>query len=194
MASLASASTNTVITANGSVTINLLENGNTTYDGNFQNSTPGSPWNFNIYGPDTNQIKLTGAGSVMNMNSHDGAKIIAQGGTYEYWNSTNGGTISAGTSKNTIIKTLYLKADAFLDVYAASPAPGSGKITSSAVAYLFAGWKVNIKDPLPAGTYDILVSPNPTGAYANLPTVATNASGLTPTFSWVGNNLKMTLN
>jgi hypothetical protein len=191
--SLSSSSTTATVLANSSVTINLRENGNTTYDGIFQNSTPGTPYTFNIYGPDTNQIKLTGAGSVMNMTSHDGAKIIAQGGTYEYWNSTNGGTISAGTSKSTVIKTLYLQANAFLDVYAASPGPGSGKITSNAVAYLIAGWKVNIKDPLPAGNYDILVSPNPTGAYANLPTIGTNASGLTPTFVWVGTTLRMIL-
>ena len=191
--SLSSSSTTAVVLANSSVTMNIRENGNTVYDGIFQNSTPGTPWVFNMYGPDTNQIKLTGAGSVMQLNSYDGAKIIAQGGTYEFWNSTNGGTISAGTSKTTIIKTLYLKADAFLDVYAASPGPGSGKITSNAVAYLFAGWKVNIKDPLPAGTYDILVSPNPTGAYANLPTVAANASGLTASFAWVGTTLRMTL-
>jgi hypothetical protein len=78
-------------------------------------------------------------------------------------------------------------------VYAASPGPGSGKVTSNAVAYLLAGWKVNIKDNLAAGTYDILVSPNPTGGFANLPTVAANASGLTPTFAWVGSTLRMTL-
>jgi hypothetical protein len=191
--SLSSDSATSVVLCNSSVTMNIKENGNTTYAGIFQNSTPGTPYTFNMYGPDTNQIKLTGAGGIVQLNSYDGAKIIAQGGTYEFWNSTNGGTISAGTSKTTIIKTLYLKADAFLDVYAASPGPGSGKITSNAVAYLFAGWKVNIKDPLPAGTYDILVSPNPTGAYANLPTVAANASGLTASFAWVGTTLRMTL-
>jgi hypothetical protein len=191
--SLSSDSATSVVLCNSSVTMNIKENGNTTYAGIFQNSTPGTPYTFNMYGPDTNQIKLTGAGGIVQLNSYDGAKIIAEGGTYEFWNSTNGGTISAGTSTATRIKTLYLQANAFLDVYAAVPGPGSGKITAQNVAYLIAGWKVNIKDPLPAGTYDILVSPNPTGAYANLPTVGTNASGLTATFAWVGTTLKMTL-
>jgi hypothetical protein len=44
-----------------------------------------------------------------------------------------------------------------------------------------------------AGTFTILISPNPTGGFANLPTIGTNASGLTASFAWVGNALKMTL-
>jgi hypothetical protein len=189
--SLSSDSATSVVLCNSSVTMNIKENGNTTYAGIFQNSTPGTPYTFNMYGPDTNQIKLTGAGGIVQLNSYDGAKIIAEGGTYEFWNSTNGGTISAGNSKTTIIKTLYLKADSFLDVYAATGG-GTGKITSTIAAYLTAGWKVNIKDPLPAGTYDILNQPYAL-SNALLPGIGTNASGLTPTFFWSGTVLKMTL-
>jgi hypothetical protein len=189
--SLATTSTTASILANSSVTMNILENGNTTYDGVLQNSTPGAPWTLNVYGPNTNQLKLTNTGSVVNLNSIDGAKIIAQSGTYEFWNSTNGGTISAGNSTATRIKTLYLQANAFLDIYKSGA--GVGMITAQNVAYLIAGWKVNLMEAMPAGTFTILISPNPTGAYANLPTIGTNTSGLTATFAWVGTALKMTL-
>ena len=54
------------------------------------------------------------------------------------------------------------------------------------------GFKVDIGANYVAspGTYTILTS---TAKNAPIPTVGTNASGLTPTFSWVGNNLQMVL-
>jgi hypothetical protein len=54
------------------------------------------------------------------------------------------------------------------------------------------GFKVDIGANWAAspGTYTILTS---TSKNAPVPTVGTNASGLTPTFAWVGNNLQMTL-
>ncbi|WP_133063098.1 hypothetical protein [Flavobacterium branchiophilum] len=52
------------------------------------------------------------------------------------------------------------------------------------------GFTVNVPN-LTAGTYDILERTN-TGTNT-IPTVGTNASGLTASFSWVGNILKMTL-
>jgi hypothetical protein len=180
----------TGILANSSVTVVLKENGSTTYAGSMGNSTPGTPWTFTINGPSSNVIKLTGAGGVVNLNSTDGAKIIAQSGTYEFWNSTNGGTISAGNSTLTKIKTLYLKADSFMDIYTSGA--GVGMITAQNVAYLTAGWKVNLMEAMPAGIFTILVQPyalSPT----LLPTVNTNLSGRTATFAWVGTALKMTL-
>lgn len=188
--SLSSSSTTATVLANSSVTMNIRENGNTTYDGVLQNSTPGAPWTLNVYGPSTNQLKLTNAGSVVNLNSIDGAKIIAQSGTYEFWNSTNGGTISAGNSTATRIKTLYLQANAFLDVYRSGA--GVGMITSQSVAYLTAGWKVNLMEAMPAGIFTILVQPNVLSPTL-LPTVNTNLSGRIATFAWVGTSLKMTL-
>jgi hypothetical protein len=188
--SLATTSTTASILANSSVTMNIRENGNTTYDGVLQNSTPGAPWTLNVYGPNTNQLKLTNAGSVVNLNSIDGAKIIAQSGTYEFWNSTNGGTISAGNSTLTKIKTLYLKADSFMDIYTSGA--GVGMITSQSVAYLTAGWKVNLMEAMSAGVFTILAQPNVLSPTL-LPTVNTNLSGRTATFAWVGTTLKMTL-
>jgi hypothetical protein len=190
LGSLSSDSTTSYLLLNSSGSITLKENGSTTYAGVMQNSTPGTPWNFTINGPNTNVIKLTGAGSVVNLNSIDGAKIIAQSGTYEFWNSTNGGTISAGNSTATRIKTLYLKADSFMDIYTSGA--GVGMITAQNVAYLTAGWKVNLMEAMPAGIFTILVQPyalSPT----LLPTVNTNLSGRTATFAWVGTALKMTL-
>jgi hypothetical protein len=54
------------------------------------------------------------------------------------------------------------------------------------------GFKVDIGENYAAspGTYTILTK---TSGSAVIPTVGTNASGLTPTFSWSGNNLIMTL-
>jgi hypothetical protein len=46
-------------------------------------------------------------------------------------------------------------------------------------AALTAGWKVNLMEPLPAGTHQILQKPN--AVALNLPTLGTNLSGRTVT-------------
>jgi hypothetical protein len=193
LGSLSSSETTTGILANSSVTIVLKENGSTTFAGSMSNSTPGTPWNFRIEGPDTNVIKLTHptGNATVNLNSTLGGRIIVENGRYRQWNGV--GTISAGSTRssgpsfvNSRIDLLTLGANSALDVYASGDTTGmlTGGTTSAA-----AGWKVNLMEPLPAGTHQIL-----RGSPANLPTLGTNLSGRTVTgCANVGGFLTVTL-
>jgi hypothetical protein len=193
LGSLSSDSATSTVLLNGSTSLTLKENGETTYAGILQNSAPGTPWNLTVDGPAANKLTLTGAGSAaVNLRSNDGARIVAQGGTYNSWSATgSGGTISAGTSKTTRINTLTIGATGAIDVYAANPGPGSGMIWAATAANLTAGWQVNVMEALPAGTYNILQKPN--SVAVALPVIGTNASGLTATFANVSNFVQMTL-
>jgi hypothetical protein len=177
LGSLASTSTSSYLLLNSSGSITLRENGSTTYAGAMQNSTPGTPWNFTIVGPDTNVIKLTHptGNSAVNLASTLGGRIIAENGTYNQWSGV--GTISAGSSRTTRINLLNIGATSALDVYASGST--TGMLWAANNAALTAGWKVNLMEPLPAGTHQILQKPN--AVAINLPTLGTNLSGRTVT-------------
>lgn len=191
LGSLASTSATSTLLANSSVSVNLKENGVTTYAGTLGNSTPGTPWPFRLDGPDTNKITLTGSGgSATNLISADGSKIVAEGGTYNQWSSVNGGTISAGTASSTRINTLSMAATGALDVYARGA--GVGLLWAANTANLVAGWKVNLMEPLPAGTFNILQKPN--SVALTLPIIGTNLSGRTVVgFANTGSYITVTL-
>ena len=177
LGSLSSDSTTSYLLLNSSGSITLRENGSTTYAGAMQNSTPGTPWNFTIVGPDTNVIKLTHptGNSAVNLASTLGGRIIAENGTYNQWSGV--GTISAGSSRTTRINLLNIGATSALDVYASGST--TGMLWAANNAALTAGWKVNLMEPLPAGTHQILQKPN--AVALNLPTLGTNLSGRTVT-------------
>jgi hypothetical protein len=186
--SLSSDSATSVVLANSSVTMNLKENGNTTYAGQFFNSTPGTPWPLTLDGPATNKLTLTGAGSsAVNLASNTGSRIVVQGGHFNQWTGT--GTISGGASTAGRINTLTINASSALDVYALGT--GTGMVWASNALNLTAGWSVNVMDNLAAGTYQILRKPN--SVAVTLPVIGTNASGLTATFANVGSFITMTL-
>ena len=190
LGSLASDSTTSYLLLNGSGSITLRENGSTTYAGAMQNSTPGTPWPFTIVGPDTNVIKLTNptGNSAVNLASSLGGRIIAENGHYNQWNGV--GTISAGSSRTTRINLLTISATSALDVYASGST--TGMLWASNNASLATGWKVNLMEPLPAGTHQILQKPN--AVALNLPTLGTNLSGRTVVgFANSGNFITVTL-
>jgi hypothetical protein len=200
MASLASASTNTVITANGSVTINLLENGITSFAGTLSNSTPATLVNLNVSGPSTNQLTLTNTtwGQWYALNALDGAKIITNGGVYGTMSATNGSTISAGKSITSATNNAYTGSasitinNSILQVQAISPTQ-AGLLTCGGPFNSTGTFTVDLVEPLNAGTYSILRAGSGTG-YLKIPTIGVNNTGLTPTFSWSGGNLNVTLN
>ena len=175
LGSLSSDSTTSLLLLNSSGSITLRENGSTTYAGQLANSTPGTPWPFTIQGPDTNVIKLTHptGNNAVNLASTLGGRIIAENGTYNQWSGV--GTISAGSSRTTRINFLNIGATSALDVYASGST--TGMIWAANNAALTAGWKVNLMEPLPAGTHRILQKPNTTAL--TLPTLGTNLSGRT---------------
>jgi hypothetical protein len=184
----------TGILANSSVTVVLKENGSTTYAGSMSNSTPGTPWTFRIEGPDTNVIKLTDSAgnTAVNLNSITGGRIIVENGRYRQW--TGVGTISAGSTRssgsfvNSRIDLLTLGASSALDVYASGNTTGlltGGTTTASA------GWTVNLMEPLPAGTHQIL---RKQATPIALPTLGTNLSGRTVVgFTDNGSYIEVTL-
>jgi hypothetical protein len=179
LGSLSSNSQTSLLLLNSSGSITLRENGSTTYAGQFSNSTPGTPWNFTIVGPDTNVIKLTHptGNSAVNLASTLGGRIIVEAGRYNQWSGV--GTISAGktiaTANNAHLSNLIISASSALDVYASGSTTGM-LLTSN--ASLAAGWDVNLMEPLPAGTHRILQKQN---AVLTLPTLGTNLSGRTVT-------------
>jgi hypothetical protein len=177
LGSLSSDSTTSYLLLNSSGSITLRENGSTTYAGAMSNSTPGTAWPFTIVGPDTNVIKLTHptGNSAVNLASTLGGRIIAENGTYNQWSGV--GTISAGSSRTTRINLLNIGATSALDVYASGST--TGMLWAANNAALTAGWKVNLMEPLPAGTHQILQKPN--AVALNLPTLGTNLSGRTVT-------------
>jgi hypothetical protein len=178
LGSLSSSETTTGMLFNSSVTIVLKENGSTTYAGSMSNSTPGTPWNFRIEGTG-NVIKLTNptGNNAVNLSSSLGGSIIVEAGRYNQWSGV--GTISAGktiaTTNNAHLSNLIISSTGALDVYASGSTTG---MLLTGNASLGAGWKVNLLEPLPAGTHRILQKQN---AVLTLPTLETNLSGRTVT-------------
>jgi hypothetical protein len=189
LGSLASDSTTSLLLLNSSGSITLRENGSTTYAGQFANSTPGTPWNFTIVGPNTNVIKLTNPSTdaVVGLRSTNGGRIIFEGNRMNSYSATGGGTISAGKKRIARIDVVTLTANDAVDVYASGST--TGMLWSPNGLSLAAGWKVNLMESLPAGTHQIYnqtVTP--------LPTLGTNLSGRTVTgFANVGGFLTVTL-
>jgi hypothetical protein len=179
LGSLSSTSTTSFLLLNSSGSITLRENGSTTYAGQLSNSTPGTPWNFTIVGPDTNVIKLTNptGNTAVNLVSSLGGRMIVEKGRYNQWSGV--GTISAGktiaTTNNAHLSNLIISSTGALDVYASGSTTG---MLLTGNASLGAGWKVNLLEPLPAGTHRILQKQN---AVLTLPTLGTNLSGRTVT-------------
>jgi hypothetical protein len=116
----------------------------------------------------------------------NGSKVIMEGGKFIGTNgqirASAGSTVSAGTSTTGGAVLIYLDATSALDVRAVGASTGiinTGPGTSS----LANGWKVNLKDPLPAGTH--VIWKNTGAAITQLPVIGENLSGRTVTgFSW----------
>jgi hypothetical protein len=154
-----------------------------------KNSTPGTAWPFTIDGPSTNVIRLTNPGlsAVVDLRSANGGRIIFEGTQMNTYSATGGGTISAGKSRTARINAVTLTANDAVDVYASGAT--TGMLYSPNGRSFAAGWKVNLMEPLPAGTHQIY-----NGAVTPLPTLGTNLSGRTVTgFANIGGFLTVTL-
>jgi hypothetical protein len=80
---------------------------------------------------------------------------------------------------------VYIDATSALDVRANSALINKVGLLriGPGTSLLSAGWKVNLLDPLPAGTYNIIS--NTGAAITQLPVIGTNLSGRTVTgFAW----------
>jgi hypothetical protein len=183
--SLSSSDPTTAWALFGSTQTQIAKNGITTFAGNFIRG--GTIGNVYLEGGSTNQLTLTNTGHTANIFPRDGAKLILEGAKFIGTDGgqvrvSTGATVSAGTSTTGSAYLIYLDATSALDVRAVGASTGiinTGTGTSS----LSAGWKVNLLDPLPAGTH--VIWKNTGAAITQLPVIGSNLSGRTVTgFAW----------
>jgi hypothetical protein len=125
--------------------------------------------------------------TVMDLRSENGGRIVFEGVQANSYSATGGGTISAGKANYATIRSITLTANDAVDVYASGAT--TGLLSAVTAASFAAGYKVNLMEPLPAGTHKILQYMN-----VPLPTLGTNLSGRTVTgFSRVGYDTFVTL-
>jgi hypothetical protein len=164
----------------------IKNNGETTYAGRLLWNGGSNTANWYLEGGSSNILTMTGTGNTGNMYVRNGSKLILQGATFTGTNGqirvSAGSTVSAGTSTTGSAVLIYLDATSALDVRAVGASTGiinTGTGTSS----LAAGWKVNLLDPLPAGTH--VIWKNTGAAVTQLPVIGSNLSGRTVTgFVW----------
>lgn len=134
-------------------------------------------------------LRLTGA------NTYVGPTAINQGMvTFQNTNQTattivaSGAIVTAGTTQVGSIKALTFNAlSSQYNVYALLPTSASKLTCTTLTASL--GFTINVLGTMNAGTYPILVSTTGTP----IPTLGTNTTGRTVTFSWSGQTLNMIL-
>jgi hypothetical protein len=164
----------------------IKANGVTTYNGKLLWNGGSNTANWYLEGGSSNILTMTGTGNTGNMYVRGGSKLILQGATFTGTNGQirvqSGSTVSAGTTTTASAVLIYLDAGTALDVRAVGASTGiinTGTGTSS----LSNGWKVNLLDPLPAGTH--VIWKNTGAAITQLPVIGTNLSGRTVTgFAW----------
>jgi hypothetical protein len=164
----------------------IAKNGVTSYAGRLLWTGGLYAANYFLNGPSSNQLTMTSTGNTGNIYPRNGSKLILQGATFTAPGGQvrvqTGATVSAGTSTTASCTYLSIDAASGLDVFASGAT--TGKIGAGAVGLvLSAGWKVNLKEPLPAGTHVIMT--NAGAAVTVLPTIGENLSGRTVTgFAW----------
>lgn len=169
----------------GDPTTNTIKaNGVTTYAGKLLWTGGQYAANWFLDGGAENVLTMTSTGNSGHIYPRNGSKLILQGGTFNpgQVRVSGGSTVSAGTSTTALANYLSIDATSALDVYASGAT--TGKIGAGSLGLgLTAGWKVNLKDPLPAGTHVIMT--NAGAAVTVLPTIGENLSGRTVTgFAW----------
>jgi autotransporter-associated beta strand protein len=171
----------------GDPTNNIIKaNGVTTYAGKLLWTGGLYAANWFLEGGSENVLTMTGTGNTGNVYVRNGAKLILQGATFTgaagQIRVQSGSTVSAGTTTTGSAVLIYLDATSALDVRAVGASTGiinTGIGTNS----LSAGWKVNLLDPLPAGTH--VIWRNTGAAITQLPVIGENLSGRTVTgFAW----------
>jgi len=164
----------------------IKNNGITTYAGQLLWNGGTNTANWYLDGPSTNVLTMTRTGNTGNIYPRNGSKLILQGGTFTGTNGqvrvSGGSTVSAGTSTTGGAVLIYLDAGTALDVYASGASTGIIN-TGPGTNLLASGWKVNLKNPLPAGTH--VLWRNTGAAITELPVIGENLSGRTVTgFAW----------
>jgi hypothetical protein len=166
----------------------IKANGVTTFAGRLLWNGGTNTANFWLEGGSQNQLTLTGKNNTATVYARNGSKVILQDatfiGTQGQVRISAGSTISAGTSANNAVTLVYIDGTSALDVRARGTSTGVLN-TYPGTSNLTNGWKVNLLDPLPAGTHEIWRNWSPSPALTVLPQLGTNLSGRTVTgFVW----------
>jgi hypothetical protein len=162
----------------------IKNNGITTYAGRLLWTGGLYAANYFLDGPSSNQLTMTSTGNSGNIYPRNGSKLILQGATFTpgQVRVSGGSTVSAGTSTTAFANYLSIDATSGFDVRASGAT--TGRIGAGSLGLILsAGWKVNLLDPLPAGTHVIMT--NAGAAVTQLPVIGSNLSGRTITgFVW----------
>jgi FlaG/FlaF family flagellin (archaellin) len=163
-------------------TLQILNNGSTTYAGLLNSVT------LDLQGGSANTLRVTNTGTQTDVKFQalTGGNLIMDGakwtGTGSRANISGGGYISAGNTTTASVYRLDINAST-LKVNALSST--STSLITSDVFYSTGGYMVDVPAGLVAGTYPILRVLNVTGAGGTLlPTTGVNDSGLTATYAW----------
>jgi hypothetical protein len=184
--SLASNDPTTYWASGDPVNNTIKNNGITTYAGRLLWSGGLYAANYFLDGGAQNQLTMTGTGNTGNIYPRNGSKLILQGATFTAPGGqvrvSGGSTVSAGTTTTASAVLIYLDATSALDVRAVGASTGIIN-TGTGTSLLSNGWKVNLLDPLPAGTH--VIWKNTGAAITQLPVIGSNLSGRTVTgFVW----------
>lgn len=191
--SLASDSPNTNITT-WSVPITLTDNGVTTFAGRIVTSQAG----FNTVTIDGvgNELILTNPTAVNSgYRAIDGAKLSFDGGQgIGQLSVENGSKFTFGPTTSGYVNTgtVTMTGNSTLEVHAVSPSV-AGRFIAYGAFNVTGGYKVDLVDSMVAGTYNILQAAGGGTGVGQIPTLGINNTGLTPTFSWSGQFLRVTL-
>lgn len=174
--------------------ITLTDNGVTTFAGLIKTSSAGF-----------NAVTIDGASSHMtftNPGNHtagfrilDGAKMsFIGGGQLGDIKVENGSKFTVGKTTTGYVYTggVTMTGNSILEVQAVSPTQ-AGLITVYGAFDVTGGYKVDLVEPMSAGTYNILRAVGGGTGAGIIPTLGVNNTGLTPTFSWSGQYLRVTL-
>jgi hypothetical protein len=176
------------------VPIILTDNGETTFAGLIGTSSAGH-----------NAVTLDGAGEhliLTNAGNHsvglramNGAKFSQLGGgQIGKLDIETGSKFTVGQTTTAFVNAgaTTFSGNSTLEVHAITPS-STGRFSTFGTFTVTGGWKVDMIHPMVAGTYNILAASSGGTGVGVIPTIGVNNTGLTPTFSWSGNTLRVTL-
>jgi hypothetical protein len=176
------------------VPIILTDNGETTFAGLIGTSSAGH-----------NAVTLDGAGEhliLTNAGNHsvglramNGAKFSQLGGgQIGKLDIESGSKFTVGQTTTAFVNAgaTTFSGNSTLEVHAITPS-STGRFSTFGTFTVTGGWKVDMIHPMVAGTYNILAASSGGTGVGVIPTIGVNNTGLTPTFSWSGNTLRVTL-
>jgi hypothetical protein len=176
------------------VPIILTDNGETTFAGKIFSSAGGH-----------NIVTMDGAGEhliMTNPTAVNSGYLATNGAKFSFTGGQGIGKLDVGSgSKFTFGKTtsgyvhpsaLTMTGNSTIEVQSINTS-SIGRFVTYGAFNVSGGYKIDLVDPLVAGTYNIMQAWGGGTGVGQIPTIGINNTGLTPTFSWSGQFLRVTL-